>query len=152
MKVIKPPQALRLLGKKSVFLAGSIDQGQAIDWQAKFEEELADLDVVILNPRRDYWDPTWDQSAENKEFRKQVTWEINGMKKAKVIAMNFCVDGLAPISLLELGLHARSGKVIVHCPLGYWRKGNVDLVCERYDLEQANSFEDLIIKVRKALS
>lgn len=151
MKVIKPPQALRLLGKKSVFLAGSIDQGQAVNWQAEFEEALSDMNVVVLNPRRDHWDPKWDQSAEHEEFRKQVTWEMNGMKKASVIAMNFCAGGLAPITLLELGLHARSHKIIVHCPDGYWRKGNVDMVCERYGLQQADSFEDLIEKVRKAL-
>ena len=34
----------------------------------------------------------------------------------------------APITLLELGLFARSGKLIVCCPDGYWRKGNIEVV------------------------
>jgi hypothetical protein len=45
---------------------------------------------------------------------------------------------------LELGLHARDGKLIVLCPEGFWRKGNVDIVCEKYGVKQVESFEELI--------
>ena len=38
----------------------------------------------------------------------------------------------SPISLLELGLFAKSGKLVVCCPDGFWKKGNVDIVCQRY--------------------
>jgi hypothetical protein len=31
----------------------------------------------------------------------------------------------SPVSLLELGLCARSGKLKVGCPEGFWRRGNV---------------------------
>lgn len=40
-----------------------------------------------------------------------------------------------PISLLELGLYARTKKLLVVCPDGFWRKGNVDIVAERYHID-----------------
>jgi hypothetical protein len=46
----------------------------------------------------------------------------------------YCFDpkGMAPITLLELGLFAQSDKkIVVCCPDGYWRKGNVDILCSR---------------------
>jgi hypothetical protein len=58
--------------------------------------------------------------------------------------MYFDPNTQSPISLLELGLHARDGKLIVLCPEGFWRKGNVDIVCEKYGVKQVESFEELI--------
>lgn len=34
---------------------------------------------------------------------------------------------------------------------GFWRKGNVDIVCERYNIKQVNNFEDLILEVKSIL-
>jgi hypothetical protein len=56
--------------------------------------------------------------------------------------MYFHPETKAPISLLELGLHAASGKIIVVCPDGFWRKGNVEIVCTRYNIPMFNSLED----------
>lgn len=50
----------------------------------------------------------------------------------------------SPISLLELGLFARTGKLIVVCPKGFWRKGNVDIVCKRYEVKQVETIEEAI--------
>ena len=50
---------------------------------------------------------------------------------------------MSPITLLELGIHAKSRKLIVYCPEGFWRKGNVDIVCEKYNIKQVDSFEEL---------
>lgn len=57
----------------------------------------------------------------------------------------------SPITLLELGLFARSQKLIVYCPTGYWRKGNVDVVCERYNVHQVVTFSDLVAEVKRKL-
>jgi hypothetical protein len=46
--------------------------------------------------------------------------------------MYFAPETRAPNTLLELGLFARSGKLVVCCPEGYWRRGNVQVVCRRY--------------------
>lgn len=40
----------------------------------------------------------------------------------------------SPISLLELGLFANSGKLHVICQSPFWRKGNVDIVCAKYNI------------------
>ncbi|XXT18866.1 nucleoside 2-deoxyribosyltransferase domain-containing protein [Sorangium sp. So ce429] len=134
-----------------LFLAGSIDNGQAEMWQASVAQELADLDVVVLNPRRERWEPDWAQSLDNPSFVKQVEWELRGLEEADVILMYFAAGSKAPISLLELGLFGRSGKMHVVCPEGFWRKGNVDVVCERYAIPRYATLPEGLRAVRGAL-
>jgi hypothetical protein len=150
--VIKPPAPIHLSNKKSIFLAGSIEMGLAEPWQPQVERALADLDVVVLNPRRDEWDDTWEQSIHHVQFREQVEWELSAQEQADLIAMYFAPETRAPITLLELGLFARSGKVIVCCPDGYWRKGNVEIVCARYRVPLVSHLGGLIDQVRLDLS
>ena len=151
-RTIKPPAPLNIEpGVPSVFLAGSIEMGQAEDWQSVVERSLADLPSVILNPRRDEWDATWAQSIRNPQFREQVEWELAAQERATVIAMYFAPPTKAPVTLLELGLFARSGKVIVCCPDGYWRKGNVEVVCARYGMPVVSSLPELADEVRARL-
>lgn len=152
-RIIKPPSFLGytddLIGKPSIFLAGSIEQGKATNWQKQFEEAFADEDVVIYNPRRDDWDSSWVQSIKNKQFREQVEWELNALASAGTIAMYIDPETKSPITLLELGLHATGGKLIVCCPKGFYRKGNIDIVCNKYGIPQADDLEDLIWVVKE---
>ncbi|WP_437646502.1 nucleoside 2-deoxyribosyltransferase domain-containing protein [Sorangium sp. So ce362] len=134
-----------------LFLAGSIDNGQAEPWQADVVQELADLDVVILNPRRERWEPDWAQSLDNPSFVEQVAWELRGLEEADVILMYLAPGSKAPISLLELGLFGRTGKMHVVCPEAFWRKGNVDVVCERYAIPRYASLPEGLRAVRGAL-
>lgn len=147
--VVKPPRAIPdVPGARYVFLAGSIDMGVAEDWQTRMSAALAAVEsLIILNPRRDAWDSSWTQSITNPQFREQVEWELDGMERADVIAMYFAPQSKAPITLLELGLHARTSKLIVCCPDGYWRKGNVEVVCARHDIERVDTFDELIAAV-----
>ncbi len=133
MKEIKPLQDIVYHGR-AVFLAGSIEMGKAVDWQAQVKELLKNTDWNILNPRRNDWDSSWVQSIENPQFREQVDWELNAQDNADRIFMYFAPETKSPISLLELGLYASSGKMIVVCPDGFWRKGNVEMVCKRYNI------------------
>jgi len=66
------------------------------------------------------------------------------LEMADTILLYFDPKTKSPISLLELGLFAKSGKMMVCCPEGFWRKGNVDIVCERYRIPQFESLEELI--------
>jgi hypothetical protein len=138
-------------GRPIVFFAGSIDMGEAEDWQAKLDEALADIDCVILNPRREDWDSTWKQEMENPEFSEQVNWELHGMEVADVVALCLTKGSKAPISLLELGLHAAEGKMVVCCPDGFWRKGNVDIVCDKYDVPVFEDFDEFAEAVKERL-
>ena len=142
-EVLKPP-----FRKLSIFLAGSIEMGVAEDWQSQIEEELKDYNVTIFNPRRDSWDNTWEQTIHNPDFKEQVEWELDHLDKADIILMYFDENTKSPISLLELGLYASSGKMIVYCPEGFWRKGNVDIVADRYDIKQVQSLNELLTAVR----
>jgi len=38
-------------------------------------------------------------------------------------------------------LYAHSRKIFVVCPEGFWRRGNVEIVCNRYDIRL---FESLL--------
>lgn len=110
-----------------------------------------DLDVVILNPRRDEWDNTWQQTVRDHRFRQQVEWELEAQELADVIALYFAPGTRAPIALLELGLFARSGKLVVCCPEGYWRKGNIEVVCARYQVPLVASLKELTAQVEARL-
>jgi hypothetical protein len=142
--VLKPPTPLPTsLLQPSVFLAGSIEMGRAALWQDAVADALRDQPLVILNPRRDDWDASWKQSVTNPQFVGQVTWELDAQERADLIAMYFAPETYAPITLLELGLFAASGKLLVCCPPGYWRKGNVDVVCARYSIPQLPTLTEL---------
>ena len=147
MKEIKAPNE-RVYHGRSVFLAGSIEMGKAVDWQAQVKEILKDSDWTILNPRRDDWDSSWVQSIENPQFREQVVWELDAQDDADKIFMYFAPETKSPISLLELGLYAGTGKMVVVCPEGFWRKGNVEIVCARY---QIPLYEDIKVAAEKEL-
>jgi len=143
MKEIKAPNEIRDDGR-TIFLAGSIEMGKAENWQEMVAGLLKDEDVILFNPRRDDWDSSWEQSIENKPFRKQVEWELNAMRHADKILMYFDPTTKSPISLLELGLFASSGRLIVVCPKGFWRKGNVDIVCKWYNVEQVETIAEAV--------
>ena len=153
MRVITPPHPLRLdPGERSVFLAGSIEMGSAEPWQGSVAEALRDTGATILNPRRAAWDASWTQSIENAVFREQVEWELTAQELATVVLMYFSPETRAPITLLELGLLARSGKLVVCCPPGFWRKGNVDVVCARFVVEQVATLDALAAAARRRLA
>lgn len=135
------------LSRFKIFLAGSINMGAATNWQSMVESQLNEKDILILNPRRDDWDTSWEQKITNKQFKEQVDWELDAQKNADLILMYFDKEGPSPITLLELGLF-KDSPMIVYCPEGYWRKGNVDIVCQRYGIRQASSLEDLISKAK----
>lgn len=135
---------------RTLFLAGSIEMGKAPDWQQlvidKLRIHLPETFgfLNVLNPRRKDWNSSWEQSISNPFFVEQVQWELGGLEEADVIVMYLASNTVSPISLLELGLHAGSGKVIVYCEDGFSRKGNVDIVCRLYGVTQVGSQDELL--------
>lgn len=65
--------------------------------------------------------------------------------------MYFAPKTKAPITLLELGLFAASKKLLVCCPEGFWRKGNVDIVCHKYNIPMYQTLSDLLSKIKTLL-
>lgn len=150
--VTAPKQIEDYYSECMVFLAGSIEMGAAENWQEKVISALRTEDCVIFNPRRDDWDSSWVQSPADWRFFGQVNWELYALERADLIMMYFDPMTKSPISLLEFGLWARSGKLIVCCPDGFWRKGNVDIVSMRYQIQITDNLPDLIKETKQRIS
>jgi hypothetical protein len=135
----------------SIFLAGSIEMGIAEKWQDRIVRELSGLPAVLFNPRRESWDISWKQGLDNPKFVEQVNWELDALDEADIILVYIDPNTKSPITLMELGIHAKSNKMIVCCPEGFWRKGNVDIVCQRYNIPCVENLSDLIEKAKTLL-
>lgn len=127
-----------------IFLAGTIDRGNSIDWQAQVQDMFTARHgrYVLFNPRQQEWHP---EKAGEMDY--QVNWELEHLEKADWILMNFLPESKSPITLLELGLHARSGKLLVICPEKFYRYDNVRITCQNYNILMFNSIEDAIEKI-----
>jgi hypothetical protein len=128
----------------SLFTAGSIEMGAAIFWQKNLAAQLKDLPITVCNPRRGKWNPNVHAKKEDPTFHDQVKWELDALASADVIVFFFDCNTSSPVTLLELGLYASSGKILVCCDQRYWRQGNVDAVCERYNIPYVQSYDKLI--------
>lgn len=150
----------------SVFLAGPTDTTP--NWRTPFLATLRNLhsppyptagggggggggtggttphpNVTVYDPYQPRWDKTWKEDLGDDCFRAQVEWELERQDRASVVAVFFCGPSQAPISLLELGLCARSGKAVVGCEQGFCKRGNVQAVCQRYGVPMADSVDGL---------
>jgi hypothetical protein len=148
---VKAPGNYDNIDKYSIFLAGAIDQGSAIDWQKKVARALDDLDVLILNPRRDDWDASWEQSADNPEFRKQVEWELSAQERANMVIFVFTKESKAPITFLEFGLFGPRKDAMVCAEEGFYRQGNLDIVCQRYNIPIYHDLDEMIVDLHAAM-
>jgi hypothetical protein len=154
MKIIEAPSVYRslpILHSKIIFLAGSIEMGAAENWQQEIidvikESNLNNGSTIILNPRRKDWDSSWEQNISNVNFKEQVEWELCGLKDSDMVIFYFDPTTKSPISLMELGMITTRKKktVLVCCPDGFWKKGNVEILCEWYTLPLYHTKEDLI--------
>lgn len=154
--IIRAPGALSALYSNprrcSVFLAGSIDQDRAERWQERIENALADYDIIVLNPRRESWDATLKQAKNETQFEEQVEWELEALEQCSFILLHLTSASVAPISLLELGLFARSEKMVVSCEAGFWRRGNVEIVCNRYKIPCYAHLDDSLAEIISKIS
>ena len=150
--IVRPPYPVDLKNKTSVFLAGTIDNGDSVDWQSEVEQSLSAFNVIIMNPRRDKWKDEWIQSINNAQFKTQVEWELRGLEISTIIFLYFAANSKSPISLLELGLHAKSNKLIIVCPSGFWRLGNIKIVAEKYGIPLYSCLKDGIDALKKEIS
>lgn len=151
-QVIYAPSDQAPQGLKSVFLAGTTSKVDATDWRETLSILLSEHRITIYNPYRADWDSTWREDIDFAPYHQQVKWELEKQEQADMVVVYFHPATQAPISLLELGLCARQpGKAIVFCPEGYWKRGNVQIVCQRFDIETVESIEGLRDAIVKRL-
>lgn len=120
----------------TIFLAGAIDMGAAVDWQAYVIEKLADDNVTIVNPRRAKFD--------DSTLDEQIAWELDALEKVDYIFMWFPKDAKAPISFFETGLYLRSGKIIIGAESGFYRRRNLELTTNRYHVTLHDSIQSML--------
>lgn len=137
---VTAPASTANLPSPIVFLAGSIEMGDAPKWRRAVVEELAPVPGSVLNPRRS---GEFD-SADSSVLRAQIQWELEALDRADLIAMYFAPVTRSPVTLLEFGLYARSRKIVVCCPEAYWRYHNVAAVCVRYAVPLVSSLKELV--------
>jgi len=128
----------------SIFLAGTIDMGNSRNWQEEFVNEVKswkdeEVTYVIYNPRR-----VEDFGKDLEEFDYQVKWELNQLEAADLIVMHILGTSKSPITLLELGLFARSGKLEVICEPEFYRYDNVRITCDRYSVPIYKSMDEFL--------
>lgn len=123
-----------------VFLAGTIDMGRSVDWQAECVERFGELPgrYLVFNPRR-----AGGMGSDPAEFEYQVRWELEHLEKSDIIVMNILGTSKSPITLLEMGAYLRSGKLYVACEPDFYRYGNVRITCEFYGVPLYNSLDEL---------
>ena len=123
----------------SIFLAGTIDNGNSDDWQGDLIRMVKSVElkrpVKIYNPRRE----EWPSDKNHREIGKQIEWELYHLERADMIVMNILADSKSPISLMELGLFAKEGRLVVFCPESFYRYDNVSTVCKRYGIPLYNT-------------
>jgi hypothetical protein len=120
-------------------------------WQQELTSKLSEcnFDIRILNPRRDDFDVSQEQSINNPYFKEQVNWELDGLDRADLIVMYLQPDTLSPISMMEIGIYINTldwNKQMVICvPDGFWRRGNIEVLVDRYPYHCTllNSYQDL---------
>jgi len=160
-KLVLAPNELTLAEETlvdcTIFLAGSIEMGVAELWQDKVFEFIENintpLNFEIRNPRRDDWDASWKQDISVDYFKEQVEWELLGIEESNLVLFYFDPDTMSPITLMELGLCAGLySSVIVCCPEGFWRKGNVQVICNKYDMTLVNTKEEFYNEIRKYIN
>lgn len=153
MKVIYPPIPNNDWSAYFVFLAGSIEMGKASDWQQWLIDSLSDLpdDLILMNPRRKDWNSSWEQTKDNVNFNNQVNWELDHIISGNLAAFYFDPATKAPITLMELGYTAGIGdnELVVCCPKGYWRRGNIEVFCEKQDIVLLDTLDGLSKYIRR---
>lgn len=133
-----------------LFLAGSIENGKATDWQQQVIEAFKDYSMSIYNPRRDKWNPELEQSFTCQVFNDQVVWEQKHLEACNYVLMNFVGDTMSPISLLELGqlTYMEKKATVVVCPDNFWRRGNIEVVCVLYKIPLYKTLEEGIAHLK----
>lgn len=152
MLTVLPPSPLSpTLPRPWLFLAGAIDQDRAVRWQDEAIDLCREIPGSILNPRRQNWDPKWNQSLKNPHFATQVAWELDGLEHADLIICWLPATAQARISLLEIGLHARHGRLLIGCAIGFHSRGNILAVGQRFGIPVVDTLPDLVAAAKQRL-
>lgn len=81
-------------------------------------------------------------------FNGQVNWEVDGIDEADVVFIFIDPATKSIVTFgefyyilgqLKAGVHR---DVIIVCPHGYWRRGNIEVMCNRFGLKLHETLEE----------
>jgi hypothetical protein len=131
----------KINGYVSIFIGGSINKNElGVSFQDRVIESVQNKPYIFYNPKSD----EFKQSFVNIQFKERFEWELNALKESDIILMYFDKNTKSPICLLELGLFASSGKLIVCCENDFSEKEKVDMICEMYGIKLVDTIDSLI--------
>lgn len=117
--IIKTPVSSNQELIPDIFLAGGVTYSP--NWQKEALEMLADTDLIVANPRRDEI-----VSAVGDTARRQIIWEFENLKSAKVVLFWF-PNAETIITFLELGKElARKSNIVVGVDPDYSRRFDIE--------------------------
>lgn len=159
VKVFKPTDRIHPIPEYpieySIFLGGTIENGESEDWQTRITRELekryadrTDFLLNICNPRRDSWNNNLEQSIKNKEFSDQVNWELDHIGICDLRLFLIKEGSLSPITLMEIGFSSgRFLKSVICCHESFWRIGNVEIISDRSEFDFFNTEEETLNRI-----
>lgn len=126
--------------KEYLFLAGSMDLERGSTWRSFLIMKLSD------NENFHFLDPTNKNHdiLTDGEMEAHVGWELQAMKMSDRIVLNFLTDSLSPISLIELGMYVASNKMVVVCPLEFYKRKYIETLCNTYQTPIVSSLDEVI--------
>ncbi len=165
MEVLYPPQLVyKDVNDISIFLAGTIDNGDSPNWQEGLIEHWREqlnkgravipaAKLLVLNPRIKDWDSKVACNYNDPVFYRQVNWEMRNIMTADCVLFNILPTSKSPVTLLELGMMApiNAARMSVVCPSEFYRYGNVQAVCDIFHIPLYNDIPPIetIIKNRQ---
>lgn len=114
--------------KDYVFLAGSIDLNLDGNWRQEVTDQVGDK-VHFIDPTISGHDAMDDLQMEN-----HINWELDMLNLADKVFLNFLPESKSPISLIELGMYARTSKLIVVCPNAFFKSRYIKTLCKKYKI------------------
>ena len=117
--IIKTPISSNQELIPDIFLAGGVTYSP--NWQKEALEMLAGTDLIVANPRRDEI-----ISAIGETARRQIIWEFENLKSAKVVLFWF-PNAETIITFLELGKElSRKSNIVVGVDPDYNRRFDIE--------------------------
>lgn len=134
----------------TIFLGGTIEMGNSYNWQKDITENIKNVfgerdDIYIFNPRRLDFDKDQEQSINNEYFNTQVNWELDYLDLCQIRIFNFEPNTLSPISIGEFTQYGltKPDSILLRCDDEYKRKGNIEIMSERFGIKNNGSFREL---------
>jgi len=125
-------------GREYIFLAGSMNTTVDNNWR---QDVVNQLDSVYH-----FYDPTNNNhdKLNDSQMKEHIKWELDALKMADKIILNFLPNAQSPISLVELGLYMSTSKLIVICPKEFHQSRYVHVLCKQYCTPYFHNMNDAL--------